>query len=203
MNGLTENNPARPEKGRVFLSGKIKIPSLNGHLIFWSVLVAGLAADLFSKQWVFQFLKEKPENQQWIFKPVLQFITALNDGAAFSIASGQRYMLVAVSSFAFVAVIIAFMIGLFKKKWMLIVMAMLAAGIAGNLYDRIFNDGAVRDFISVTYFPGVNPWPTFNIADSLLCIGVGILIIMSFIDKPDQIHDLQQTEEPSTQHQQQ
>jgi len=203
MNGLTEKNPARPEKGRVFLSGKIHLPSLKCHMIFWPIFAVGLAADLFSKHWAFDFLKDKPDNQQWIFKPVLQFFTALNEGAAFSIASGQRFLLVTVASVALIAVITAFMLGLFKKRWMLIVMAMLAAGIAGNLFDRIFHDGAVRDFISVTYFPGVKPWPTFNIADSLLCIGVGILILMSFIDKPDQKHDQQQTEEPSKPHQQQ
>ncbi|MFQ5771060.1 MAG: signal peptidase II [bacterium] len=38
----------------------------------------------------------------------------------------------------------------------------------------------VRDFIDVTYWPGKPPWPTFNIADSLLCIGVALLIMANF-----------------------
>ena len=55
---------------------------------------------------------------------------------------------------------------------------MLFAGAVGNLYNRIFNDGEVIDFIVVDlHFWPANPWPTFNIADALLCVGVALLLI--------------------------
>ena len=58
---------------------------------------------------------------------------------------------------------------------------MFAAGITGNLYDRFFNDGMVRDFIDINLQINDYHWPTFNVADSLLCIGVGLYVISSFV----------------------
>jgi signal peptidase II len=43
-------------------------------------------------------------------------------------------------------------------------------GATGNLFDRL-KDGAVVDFISVGW------WPAFNIADSSISIGMGLLLI--------------------------
>ena len=55
---------------------------------------------------------------------------------------------------------------------------MLLAGALGNIHDRLFNNGQVVDFIEVNlHFWPANPWPTFNIADVLLCVGVAILVI--------------------------
>jgi signal peptidase II len=59
----------------------------------------------------------------------------------------------------------------------------MTSGIIGNLYDRAFNGGRVRDFIDVL-IPIINrPWPTFNVADSMLCIGVGLMFI-AFLRTP-------------------
>ena len=63
---------------------------------------------------------------------------------------------------------------------MAVALGLFTAGITGNLYDRAFNDGLVRDFIDVV-IPVIDyPWPAFNIADSLLCIAIGLLIICTF-----------------------
>ncbi len=68
-----------------------------------------------------------------------------------------------------------------------IALGLFTGGILGNLYDRIFNDGMVRDFIDV--YIGNKHWPTFNVADGLLCIGVGLLIISTFVtEKSSQKH---------------
>ena len=60
-----------------------------------------------------------------------------------------------------------------------VALGFLAAGVSGNLYDRVFNDGSVRDFIDVYYHSF--HWPTFNVADILLCVGAGLLLISTFI----------------------
>ena len=55
---------------------------------------------------------------------------------------------------------------------------MLVAGALGNMYDRLFNQGNVIDFIEVNlHVWPANPWPTFNVADIFLCIGVGVLLL--------------------------
>ena len=51
---------------------------------------------------------------------------------------------------------------------------MILAGAIGNLYDR-FRYGFVTDFIEVFYKS--YQWPTFNIADSAITIGVGLLLV--------------------------
>jgi signal peptidase II len=93
-------------------------------------------------------------------------------------AGGHRWLLVTVSFMALVVVIIAFLFGGISRRIIQIALALFAAGVSGNLYDRLFNDGKVRDFIDVVYWPSRH-WPSFNVADSMLCIAVGLLIISS------------------------
>ena len=60
----------------------------------------------------------------------------------------------------------------------------MSGGALGNLHDRIFRQMDVRgelrhgvvDFIKVFYWPD-KPWPTFNVADVALVVGVGLLFI--------------------------
>ena len=54
---------------------------------------------------------------------------------------------------------------------------LLAAGILGNLTDRIFR-GAVTDFLH--FYINEYAWPSFNVADSCICIAAGLLILSSF-----------------------
>ena len=108
-------------------------------------------------------------------------VTAYNPGAAFGIATGQRALLITTSVVALVLVIGYFLFGKIKQKLVYISLGLLTAGICGNLYDRLFNGGEVRDFIDIIYWPGKH-WPAFNIADSMLCVAVGLLIIANFLD---------------------
>ena len=64
-----------------------------------------------------------------------------------------------------------------KQTWMALALGGIAGGAIGNLYDRILY-GKVTDFIVWRYYDA--QWPTFNIADAALCVGVGILLLDSF-----------------------
>ncbi len=57
-------------------------------------------------------------------------------------------------------------------------LALILGGAIGNLIDR-FNLGYVIDFFDV-YWRG-HHWPAFNVADSAICIGVGILMLETFL----------------------
>ena len=59
-------------------------------------------------------------------------------------------------------------------------LALLLAGIAGNVTDRL-RLGFVVDFIDVQF--GSWHYPTFNVADSAICIGAGLLILDMFLSK--------------------
>jgi signal peptidase II len=129
----------------------------------------------------------------------LQFEFIENPGAVFGIAPGKRVIFLIVSVMA-----VLFLTYLFasssKKPFYQIVLGMLMAGVLGNMYDRI-QVGKVRDMIHMLpgwYWPdavrhvlpflpkdGVFPY-IFNVADSLLCVGVALMVIYSFFNSPDE-----------------
>ena len=121
----------------------------------------------------------------------LQLVRAENNGAAFGLFAGKSLLLTSVSVAAMVAILGVFLFGGNRQKLVNIALGLFAAGVCGNLYDRAFNGGLVRDFIDV-YYRSYH-WHTFNVADALLCVGVGLLIISSFfIEQPAQKHDRHQ-----------
>ncbi len=58
---------------------------------------------------------------------------------------------------------------------------LLYAGIIGNVIDRLFR-GYVIDMFDFHW--GIHHFPCFNVADSLICISVGLLLLASLLDKP-------------------
>jgi len=177
-----EQNGARPAVGRAFSSrtAQIKLPGLRAQVIFWSVIVFGVALDLWSKTAVFSWLERQPDNRFTIVDGFLYVVMALSEGAAFGMATGQRCLLVAISAIAVVAILSVFLSSGTRPRLIHVALGLFAAGICGNLYDRVFNEGLVRDFIDVVYWPGRH-WPAFNIADSMLCIALGLLIVSSLL----------------------
>jgi len=174
-----DESSARPSSGRVFLQRRpLALPGLKAHLVFWPLMAVGIALDLWSKRAVFDWLQQQG-NSISIIDGFLRLVMALNDGAAFGLFSGKPYLLVAVSIVALIAIFVIFLFSGTERRLVHIALALFAAGVCGNLYDRIFNDGLVRDFIDVVYWPGRH-WPAFNIADSMLCIAVGLLVISTF-----------------------
>ena len=115
----------------------------------------------------------------------LNIIFSRNSGIAFSFfsdptSSKTRYLLI-TGSLVIIAVI----------AWMLVAtrhlntlsaagLALLLAGATGNVTDRIVH-GAVTDFLQVyvKFIPGhvLNPWPTFNVADSAVTVGAVLIIL--------------------------
>lgn len=154
-------------------------PDRGDVVLFLTMTLAGAALDVGSKYAVFAWLGGKIVPEYSLIDGFLQFIVRENIGAAFSIMAGRTWVFIAISVVALVVVNGMFWLGKFCPRLMVAAMACLNAGILGNLYDRLFNEGRVRDFIDV--YVGDYHWPTFNVADSLLCIGVGLLIVLSFI----------------------
>ena len=165
------------------------LPDQAAHLIFWPIAILGLAFDLWTKKAVFEILREKPDQSLGIIDGFLTFRMALNDGAAFGIASGQQILLVGISAVALVVIVGVFLFGGARQRLVQAAFGLFAAGVCGNLWDRMFNQGRVRDFIDVVYWPGRH-WHTFNVADAMLCIAVGLLVLTTlFTDSSCQTHD--------------
>lgn len=150
---------------------------LREHFVFWPLVILGVAFDLWTKKAVFEWLGDKYPPVYVAISGFLRIVVAENTGAAFGIASGQKILLLCVSGAAMIAVIYFFLFGRDRNKLLTISLALFLGGILGNAYDRIFNDGRVRDFIDVYYKDW--HWPAFNVADSLLCIAVFLLLLAS------------------------
>jgi signal peptidase II len=188
MTEFKKEENARPSSGRAFFARTrksppstfsglgITMPGLKAQLIFWSLMVLGLVLDLWSKKAVFDWLLQQESHSISIIDGFLRFVGEENPGAAFGIAVGRRYLLVIVSIVALIVIFGIFLFSGTERKLIHVALGLFAAGVCGNLYDRLFNNGRVRDFIDVVYWPGKH-WPAFNVADSLLCIGVGLMII--------------------------
>lgn len=126
----------------------------------------------------------------------LNFAYAQNTGAAFSIFDSQgdagRWGLSAVALFASVLVLYYFWRTPRSDDRMLGALALLLAGIVGNVTDRI-RLGFVVDFIDVQF--GSWHYPTFNVADMAIICGAGLMIIdMFFAKKKDESNEQRTTD---------
>jgi signal peptidase II len=167
---------------RSFLSREISASA--SHLLFWPVFLVGLAADLWTKSLVFNWLSAYAPQRYSVIDGFFEFVLVENRGAAWGIASDRTIPLIIISV---VAVIIVFAVFLFMRKPQAIVifsLGLFAAGICGNLYDRIFNNGRVRDFLDFYY--GDVHFPAFNVADSMLTVAVCLLILVTFFSPKSQ-----------------
>ena len=170
---------------------------LNRYVIYFSLAAVGCAADLATKTWIFNELGGPRESPTWwLWKDVFGFQTSLNEGALFGMGQG-RVMLFATLSMVVVPCVLYWLFVARAARDMLLTVALglITAGILGNLYDRLGLPGllwrdpwiigglhqvgepvyAVRDWILVMI--GDWPWPTFNVADSLLVCGAGLLMV--------------------------
>lgn len=172
---MVKSKPAETEDPSVD-SG---LPSWKEQSLFWGIAGVGIAADLWTKSAVHAWLKELPGQVYPVIDSCLQFVLRENTGAAFSMAQGRMKMLAIISLVAMLAVVGFFLFGKVRSRLLQISLALFLAGIVGNLYDRLFNPGGVRDFIDAYW--GKYHWPAFNVADSMLCVGIGILILTQFL----------------------
>jgi len=96
---------------------------------------------------------------------ILAFTFVTNTGAGFSILQNMNLVLIII------AVIVLILLIYFNKEIPRFSLLTIVSGITGNLIDRI-SYGSVIDFINLKF------WPIFNIADSLIFIGVIYWIIL-------------------------
>ncbi|MET0253095.1 MAG: signal peptidase II [Terrimicrobiaceae bacterium] len=110
----------------------------------------------------------------------LNLVQVHNTGAAFGMLRDNNLFFVILSFSALSILAILAWKGVFQdwtSRW---AGALLVAGVAGNLTDRILH-GHVVDFLDVI-LPWYGRWPAFNVADSCICIAAGLFILGSFLD---------------------
>ena len=160
---------------------------INKKNLYWKIAYLLLAGAIFmidqtTKAWAIRRLRFGDDVS--VIQNFLNFAYAENRGVAFSFLDDHgdtgRWGLSAVAVIAGVLVLYYFWRVPRTHDRLLGALALLLAGILGNVADRL-RLGFVIDFIDVQF--GSWHYPTFNVADMAICIGAGLLILDMFLTK--------------------
>lgn len=156
-------------------------------LLFLGIAVAGCLLDLWTKQLMFDWLKlprHLDAETYWVVGHFFGFQTSVNQGALFGLGQGFTTVFRLVSILAIGLIVVWMLRGASESLLLTIALALITAGILGNLYDRFglwhesnvadYYRNGVRDWILFRF--GSYTWPNFNLADSFLVSGAGMLV---------------------------
>ena len=113
---------------------------------------------------------------------VVEIWHAQNRGAAFSLFQGGTIVFLVVSVLSIGMVAYFYRSLRDRSPWLHLVLGIVLGGTLGNFTDRL-RQGYVTDWLSIGI--GDTRWPTFNVADSSVVVGIGILVIYLFLTSPD------------------
>jgi signal peptidase II len=135
-----------------------------------SVFTAGavVVLDQITKRMAEYYLLQTPDHSISIVGELLRLTYVSNRGAAFGILQNQSILFVIVGIAVIGAILVSYRY--FPKMSLLlnIALGLQLGGAIGNLMDRI-RLGYVVDFVDIAI------WPVFNVADSAIVVGVGVL----------------------------
>ncbi len=147
-------------------------------MAYFVIILITVAADQLTKFFVVDLLQLYESRE--IISGFFNLVYVTNKGAAFSFLADmhspwRHYFFLGIGSVALVGLTIAY----WKLRkiqplycWPL---ALIAGGAVGNLIDRV-RFGAVIDFLD--FYVGNIHWPAFNVADSAICVGVGLFLLI-------------------------
>jgi signal peptidase II len=136
------------------------------------------ALDQLTKHWVLRSIA--PYDARIVVPDFFHLVNVTNDGAAFGSFKGNNTFFLVISIIALVVVTVLLVRPRRSDQWRDISLALLLAGILGNLTDRLLY-GHVIDFLLFNlHIRYADPWPAFNVADSCISIAVVLFIIHSF-----------------------
>src|SRR5437660_3439809 len=161
------------------LSVLVKTPNRRIALIALSVI----ALDQLTKEIVLRVLGESPSlREKVVIDGFFKFVHWGNTGAAWSLFRGNNNILALVALAALV--VLYFSRHHFDSRTLLgqVAFGLIFGGIIGNLIDRLWA-GHVIDFIYFYVQPRSGAeigFPAFNVADSAICTGVGLVFLITW-----------------------
>jgi len=136
------------------------------------------ALDQLTKQLVMRLIS--PYEARIVVPDFFSLVNVTNTGAAFGSFTGNNTFFIVISIVALVVVTVLLMRRRQPDALRDLSLALLLAGILGNLTDRLLY-GHVIDFLLFNlHVRYADPWPAFNVADSCISIAVVLFIIHSF-----------------------
>lgn len=152
-------------------------------LLLAVVALLGWALDLATKVIAVDELEGRPPVT--VIEDVLYVQLVRNAGAAFALATGMTWLLTLIALGVVVAIFRV--AGRLRSTGWAVALGLVLAGALGNLTDRLFRSpgplvGRVVDFISVLEPDGL-AWPVFNVADSAICTGGALLVLLAMLGR--------------------
>ena len=123
------------------------------------------------------------DTQRTIIPDFFSLVNVTNTGAAFGSFRNNNTFFIVLSCIALVVVLTLLLRRRAPDTLRDISLALLLAGIIGNLTDRLIHGHVIDFLLFYLHIPLAHPWPAFNVADSCICIAVVCFIIHSF-NKP-------------------
>jgi signal peptidase II len=151
-------------------------------VVYFTVIIAVIVADQLTKTLIVKSLLLYESRE--IIPGFINLVYVTNSGAAFSMFAGinspwRHYFFLCIGSAALVGVTVAYWKLRNVNRLYSWPLALIAGGAAGNLIDRV-RFGSVIDFLD--FYVGNYHWPVFNIADSAICVGAGLFLLINIFD---------------------
>jgi signal peptidase II len=145
-------------------------------------IISAIVLDQLTKAWVISYL-QLYESQE-IIPGFFNLVYVTNTGAAFSMLANvdspwRHYFFLVIGCIAMVGLTVAYWKLRKGSRYYSLALALIAGGAAGNLIDRV-RFGAVIDFLD--FYVGRYHWPAFNVADSAICVGAGLFLIVNIFE---------------------
>jgi len=159
------------------------VPLLGRAFAYWRLVVIALvvlALDQWSKAWIAANLPFPTYGEGGgaltVIPGFCYVVHVGNTGAAWSLFSGRSVFLAALAGATLVGIFVGRRALGLRAPATQVAFGLLCGGIAGNLIDRLTR-GHVVDFIDLHF--GSYVYPTFNVADAGICVGVGLYLLRS------------------------
>lgn len=151
--------------------------ALSPKPLLFAIALAVISADQASKAWALESLDGGRRIS--LIGEIFDLRLVLNPGSAFGFFKGWTLAIFLASTAITVAVIVWAIRDPRPSPWL----GLIIGGGIGNLIDRLFRPpgagrGEVIDFIYLSF------WPTFNLADAAIVIGVGAMLILAARENP-------------------
>lgn len=143
---------------------------LYEYIIYTAIILSGIGLDQLTKLLAVKYLE--PVSTVPIIKDVLHLTFVTNDGMAFGMLDDKRWIFMSVSVIMIAVLCYLLYTGRLENKLYTVSVSMIISGGIGNMIDRIAL-GEVVDFVD---FRLIN-FAVFNFADTIVCIGAGLLIL--------------------------
>lgn len=141
------------------------------------IIVAIIALDTLAQAWVFAALQG--DSGAITVTPFFRLVRVWNPGVSFGMFQELAYGQWILSALALAIIaILSRMLWQTTDRVHAVAYSLIIGGAAGNVLDRILY-GAVADYLDFHAF-GYH-WPAFNVTDMAICIGVVLLVSMSFL----------------------